>query len=163
MKKWLIIFDIDNTIVYFDFSLKMPIIRPFVKKFIREFENECEFGIWTLGSKNYASMISKIFDVNWLFVWDRNFCVDGKKLLCKVTYKFPMFDQLNTIFIDDCESNFELNHGWNCILVSPYIGQEKDDVFDQLIVKVRSDLLDSKIIDNYFGTIVMWEKNTKIF
>lgn len=148
-KKWLIIFDIDNTLLHYDLITNKPTIRPFVFQFIKEFENECEFALWTKGDRLYADMMSKMFNVSkWLFVWSREDCSFDTKPLEKVTFRFPIYNQTNTIFIDDLSSNFELNDGWYCILVPPFIGDPFDRIFEHLILKIRNDLIGYKNINN---------------
>lgn len=159
-KKWLIIFDIDQTLLNYDLVRNVPVIRPFVREFMKEFESECEFALWTKGDAIYADMVKRLFNVNWLFIWSNQDCVFDTKPLEKVTFYHPNYNQTNTIFIDDLSSNFEMNDGWYCILVPPFTGDPYDRIFEHLMLKIRNELLgykniNTRIVEDYSPKNIM--------
>lgn len=149
-KKWLIVLDIDNTILYYDTGLSLYFPRPFVQSFIDYFKDTCEFALWTRGSSDYVEMISKAFNVDkWLFLWCDTDCVLDTKPLQQVTHHFPSYNQVNTIFIDDCYTNFILNTDWYCINVPSYFNTMPDNVFEILTERIDKLIKDtSKLLDN---------------
>lgn len=149
MKDWLIVFDIDGTLLHFDIATHQPFIRPFVREFIEEFKGECEFALWTKGCEVYVNLVSGYFDVKWLFLWHSDDCLFNSKPLDVVKGKYPEFTECNTILVDDQMSNFSFNDGWKCILVPEYKGGSYDKTFYDLKAEVRN-------IINAKRTVVVW-------
>jgi len=161
-KDWLIVLDIDNTLIYYEpdvMPFMTPVIRPFVNEFIQEYRDRCEFALWTKGCSVYlremSYVLSKYYNLyDWLFLWSFENCESDTKPLSKISKVYPKFDQKNTIFMDDLEANFALNEGWKCILVPPFKGEENDVTFLELAKTFRNIVSLPRVLSNTSITVL---------
>ena len=150
-KKWLIVLDLDDTIIHTVQTIRgiNVALRPYVREFVSAFSSKCEFAIWSKGNKSYVRKVTSFFnkfridgeiipfEVDWFFIWGLEDCVEGEKILSKISTVYPIYNRSNTIFIDDSVLNFKYNQDWYCIPVPKFIGYDYDTTFLRLLLEVH--------------------------
>ena len=155
----LVVLDLDETLVHTRLVLGTPqetpdhyffgdnyncyvvVLRPHLRRFLKEVSDNYDIGIWTAGGTEYAQFVVSILplEVDPVFVWDDRRCVKKTvtmshelesttiiiKPLAKIWRK-GYYNKFTTVVVDNTPSTFSRNYG-NAIQIKDFTGDENDD------------------------------------
>lgn len=140
----LLVLDIDETLISYKYvnNIEVPIPRPFLKEFLQYCHGQFQLAIWTAANETWFTQVHDqilvpIFEeLNiqspFLFIYHTDMHDNMTKPLRKVWAQFPLYNEDNTIMVDDRIGVFQHNMK-NGIRISPFYANPHDEVLLYMI------------------------------